>query len=213
VKDYIAQMMFNSPPGTSAAMDLAKMLSAFRLIEPLVGPSFSIWKQTRTGLLSYPLDPAAARSHLATSIYLQMALKPNIIHVVGHTEAHHAATAEDVIEACGIARKAIDNALNGAPDMTADPIVQSQVDYLVSEAGLTLQAIRHMGAGLSPDPWTDPPTLAKSVKLGILDAPQLRNNPFALGQIETRLSGGSCVAVNPQGVPLRESERLEKFLH
>ena len=213
VKDYLAQMMFNSPPGTSAAMDLAKMLAAFRLIEPLAGSSFSIWKQTRTGLLSYPLDPAAARSHLATSIYLQMALKPHIIHVVGHTEAHHAATADDVIEACGMARKAIDNALDGAPDMSADPIIQSQVDHLVAEARLTLQAIRYIGADLSPDPWTDPATLAKSVKLGILDAPQLRNNPFALGQIETRILGGSCVAVNPQGVPQRESERLEKFLH
>ena len=31
-------------------------------------------------------------SHLSTSIYLQMALKPDIIHIVGHTEAHHAAT-------------------------------------------------------------------------------------------------------------------------
>ena len=213
VKDYIAQMMFNSPPGTSAAMDLAKMLAAFRLIEPMAGSGFSIWKQTRTGLLSYPLNPAAARSHLATSIYLQMALKPHIIHVVGHTEAHHAATADDVIEACGMARKAIDNALNGAPDMAADPIIHSQVDYLAAEARLTLQAIRHIGDDLSPDPWTDPATLVKSVKLGILDAPQLRNNPFALGQIVTRVSGGSCVAVNSQGVPLRESERLEKFLH
>ena len=99
VKDYIAQLMFNSPPGTSDAMDLAKMLAVIKLIEPLSGPDFRIWKQTRTGLLSYPLDPNAARAHLATSIYLQMALKPHIIHIVGHTEAHHAATAEDVIEA------------------------------------------------------------------------------------------------------------------
>ena len=112
-----------------------------------------------------------------------------------------------------MARKAIDNALNGAPDMAADPIIHSQVDYLAAEARLTLQAIRHIGDDLSPDPWTDPATLVKSVKLGILDAPQLRNNPFALGQIVTRVSGGSCVAVNPQGLPLRESERLEKFLH
>ena len=48
-----------------------------------------------------------------------MALKPHIVHVVGHTEAHHAATAEDVIAACKVARRAIENALAGAPDMTA----------------------------------------------------------------------------------------------
>ena len=193
VRDYIAQLMFNSPPGTSDAMDLAKMLAAIKLIEPLSGPDFHIWKQTRTGLLSYPVDPTAARAHLATSIYLQMALKPHIIHIVGHTEAHHAASAEDVIEACGLARKSIENALRGAPDMTADPAIQLQVDHLVSEANITLQAIRNLATDEIHDPLTDPATLAKSVGLGILDAPQLRNNPFAPGRINTRVINGSCV--------------------
>ena len=35
VRDYLAQFMFNSPPGTSDAMDLAKMLACLDLIEPL----------------------------------------------------------------------------------------------------------------------------------------------------------------------------------
>ncbi|NMC54466.1 MAG: cobalamin B12-binding domain-containing protein, partial [Chloroflexi bacterium] len=108
VKDYIAQFMFNSPPGHSDAMDLAKMLAILRMIAPLAGPDFRIWKQTRTGLLSYPLEPAAARAHLATSVYLQMALQPDIVHVVGFTEADHAATADDVIESCQLARRAIE---------------------------------------------------------------------------------------------------------
>ncbi len=80
--------------------------------------SFRIYRQTRVGLLSHPLDPEAARGHLAAATYLQMALKPHIVHVVGHTEAHHAATAEDVIAACKVARRAIENAVAGAPDMT-----------------------------------------------------------------------------------------------
>jgi len=212
VRDYIAQLMFNSPPGTSGAMDLAKMLAALKLIEPLASSNFHIWKQTRTGLLSYPLDVNAARAHLATSIYLQTALKPHIIHIVGHTEAHHAATAEDVIEACGVARKAIENALNGAPDMTADPTIQVQVDHLVSEAKITLQAIQRLGENISGDPWVDPAILAKSVKVGILDAPQLRNNPFALGKLKTSIFNGSCIATNPAGLPLNEAERLENQL-
>ena len=37
VHDYIAQLMFNSPPGHSDAMDLAKMLAVLQLIEPLAG--------------------------------------------------------------------------------------------------------------------------------------------------------------------------------
>jgi hypothetical protein len=141
-----------------------------------------------------------------------MALKPHIVHVVGHTEADHAATAGDIIEACGMARKAIENALGGAPDMTSDPAVQSQVDHLVSEANFTLQAIQNLGTPGSRDPWADPVTLAKSVKLGILDAPQLRNNPFALGQIKTSLFNGFCVAINPDGLPLSEAIRLAQYL-
>jgi methylmalonyl-CoA mutase cobalamin-binding subunit len=35
VRDYIAQMMFNSPPGLSDAMDLAKMLALLEMIAPL----------------------------------------------------------------------------------------------------------------------------------------------------------------------------------
>ena len=207
VKDYIAQLMFNSPPGHSDAMDLAKMLAVLELIEPLQGPDFRIWKQTRTGLLSYPLDPAAARAHLAASVYVQMALKPHIIHVVGHTEADHAATAEDVIEACGLARRAIDNALRGAPDMTADPAVQARKEQIKAEVELILQAIRGLAPG-SADPLADPAALARAVAVGIMDAPQLRNNRFARGAVQTRIHNGASIAVDSQGRPLAEDIRL-----
>ena len=211
VKDYIAQYMFNSPPGMSDAMDLAKMLAIQCLIEPLSGPDFRIWTQTRTGLLSYPLDPAAARAHLAASVYLQMALKPHIIHVVGHTEADHAATADDVIEACKIARRAIENSVRGAPDMTADPKIQARVDELVQEAAITLQAIRDISDKDIADPFIDPFVLTRAVTLGILDAPQLRNNLFARGNICSRIINGACAAVDNNGSPISESQRLESL--
>ena len=144
--------MFNSPPGLSEAMDLAKMLACLRIIEPLAGPDFRIWRQTRTGLLSYPLEPDAARAHLAASVYLQMALKPHIVHVVGHSEAHHAATADDVIEACRLARRAIENALHGQPELTADPAVRARADELVREAWVLLDALRSLGGPGVDDP-------------------------------------------------------------
>ncbi len=210
VGDYIAQMMFNSPPGTSDAMDLAKMLACLEIVEPLAGPDFRIWRQTRTGLLSYPLDPDAARAHLSASVYLQMALKPHIVHVVGHTEAHHAATADDVIEACKLARRAIENALRGQPDMTAAPSVQQRKEELIAEAWVTLDAIRALAGPDVEDPFTDPATLARAVTGGILDAPHLRNNPFARGQIVSRIDErGACVAVDPiTGRPLSERDRI-----
>lgn len=211
VKDYIAQLMFNSPPGLSDAMDLAKMAAMLRIIEPLADKNFRIWRQTRTGLLSYPLQPAAARAHLASSIYLQMALHPHIVHIVGHTEADHAATAEDVIEAARMARRSIENALRGAPDMLADPSVQARITELISEAAVTLDAIRSIAGRGVADPFTDPETLAASVKCGILDAPHLRSNPFARGEIKTGFVEGACVALDAGRKTITEIQRLKNL--
>jgi hypothetical protein len=212
VKDYIAQFMFNSPPGLSDRMDLAKMLAILELIKPLAGPDFRVWRQTRTGLLSYPLQKDAARAHLAASIYLQMALQPHIVHVVGYTEADHAATAAEVIESCNLARRAIQNALDGAPEMSVDPRIQTRRDELVADAQITLNAIQQMAEPGDFDPFCDPRTLAKAVIAGILDAPHLRNNPFARGQILTRVIEGKCLAAGPAGEIVSEAERVEKIL-
>ena len=211
VRDYIAQLMFNSPPGLSDAMDLAKMLAILELIAPLAGADFRIWEQTRTGLLSYPLDLPAARAHLAASIYLQMALRPDIIHIVGYTEADHAATAADVIESARMARRVVENALRGAPDLTADPLVQARKAHLIAETRVTLAAIRSLGDPEGADPLTDPAVLAKAVTSGILDAPQLRSNRFGRGRVRTRIIGGACLAVDEAGQPLPEAQRIEQL--
>jgi methylmalonyl-CoA mutase cobalamin-binding subunit len=213
VHDYIAQLMFNSPPGLSDAMDLAKMMAALDMIAPLARPDFRIWRQTRTGLLSYPLDVDSARAHLATSVYLQMALRPHIVHVVGHTEAHHAATAADVIEACKLARWAIESAARGQPAMTADPVVEARREELICETCVTLEAIRALAGPDIVAPLTDPGTLAHAVKVGLLDAPHLRNNPCGKGQVVTRITErGACVAVDPAtGQKLTEQERIAQL--
>jgi methylmalonyl-CoA mutase cobalamin-binding subunit len=212
VQDYIAQLMFNSPPGHSDAMDVAKMLAVLALVQPLEGPDFRVWRQTRTGLLSYPVDPTAARAHLAASVYLQMALRPHILHVVGHTEAHHAATADDVIEACALARRAVENALRGQPDMTADPRVQARAAQLAEETRALLDAVASLAGPGVADPLADPATLARAVAVGLLDAPQLRGSRFARGAIETRIVDGACVAVDAGGRPIEERERIRAAL-
>ena len=211
VRDYIAQMMFNSPPNLSDAMDLAKMLAILEMVAPLENDNFHVWRQTRTGLLSYPLEDNAARAHLATSIYLQMALRPHIIHIVGHTEADHAATASDVIAASLAARRSIENALAGQPDMTVDPNIQARKQHLIAQTEITLQAIRNLAGKSVRDPLTDPATLTKAVNLGILDAPQLKNNPFAPGAIRTRVLEGACEAVNENGEIIDERDRLQDY--
>ena len=152
-------------------------------------------------------------AHLATSVYVQMAVRPHIVHVVGHTEAHHAATAADVIEACQLARRSISNALQGAADMTADPAVQVRNEELLREANLTLAAIRSLAPRDATDCLTDPQSLARAITTGILDAPHLRSNRYAKGIIATRIdSRGACVAVEgSSGRALPEEERLGRL--
>ena len=195
VRDYIAQFMFNCPGGLSDQMDLAKMLACLALTEPLAGDDFRMYRQTRTGLLSQPVDPDMAKGQIGASVYLQMALRPHLVHVVGFTEAHHATTAEELIQSCRIAQRAIQNALRGAPDMTADPVVQARRDELVAEAKTKLDAIQQLAAPGVADPWTDPVTLAQAVKTGILDAPHLAGHPLACGHVKTRIVNGACVEV------------------
>jgi len=212
VKDYIAQMMFNSPAALAGNMDLARMLAILELVKPLDDENFRVLRQTRTGLLSYPLEPNAARAHLASSIYLQMTLKPQIIHIVGHTEADHAATGEDVIEAALVAKRAIKNALNDNLDISGDPVIQNRVKDLIADVQLSLQAIRNLAGRGVEDALTDPATLAKAVELGILDAPQLKNNPFAPGLSRTAILNGASVEVDKSGNPVHESKRLAEYL-
>lgn len=212
VKDYIAQLMFNSPPGLSDAMDLAKMLAVLDMIEPLENGNFRIWKQTRIGLLSHPLDPDAARGHLAAATYLQMALRPHIYHIVGHTEAHHAATAEDILEASRIARRAIENALRGGPDMAADPQISRRRKQLVREAKRLLEAICALAGPGVGDPFTDAATLTRAVTRGLLDAPQLRNNKYGCGAVRTMIIHGANVAVDGKGNVLTERRRLSTLI-
>lgn len=212
VRHYVAQFMFNTPPGTTFAMDLGKMLAKWELIESLADDHFTIYRQTRAGLASFPPDLRAAKGQLASSTLLQMALRPHIVHVVAHCEAHHAATVEDISEAVGIARGVIKNALHGMPDLTKDPRVQERKEELLYEAGILLEAIREIAPPGTKDPWADPATLTLAVRVGLLDAPHLRGNPAARGEMRTRLVDGACRAVDEEGRPLPEKVRVSRLL-
>ncbi len=98
--------------------------------------------------------------------------------------------------------------------MTADPVVQERKGELVREALVTLEAIRSLAESDVDDPFIDPATLARAVMTGVLDAPHLRDNPFARGQIVTRIDGrGACVAVDPEaGKVLSEEERIGRLV-
>jgi len=211
VRHYVAQYMFNNPPGTSFAMDLAKMLAKIEFIESLHDGTFTTYRQTRAGLASFPADMDVAKGQLASSVLLQMAVKPHIVHVVSFSEADHAATAEDVMESCKIARGVIRNCLYGVPDLTLDPRVQRRKAELMEEVEVLLEALAELGRG-SEDPWTDPEVLTRAIKIGLLDASHFRSNPNARGLLETKIVDGACVAWDAERKRrLTEKERIDRL--
>ncbi len=212
VRDYIAQYMLNTPPRTTARMDLAKMLAKIDLIESLAGTDFRVYRQVRAGLASFPPDLSLAKGQLAQATALGMNLNPHIVHVVGYSEGQHAAGPAEVIESCKIARGVIRSTLEGLPDSAADPVVQERRAELKQEAAVLIEAIRRLAPAGVADPLTDPETLTRAVALGYLDAPHLKGNPAAAGRVVTRVIGGACVAVDRDGRPMSEEERLSEIV-
>ncbi len=209
VKTFIAQLMFNTPRLTTAKMDLAKMLAKLELISELEDDSFICLRQVRAGLTHFSIDTHVAKGQLAASTLLSLSVMPQIIHVVGYTEADHAATAEEVIESCKIVRGVLRNAWEGFPDLTIDPDVQERKKHLVREAKYLLEAVKEQFSRLSADPLGDPVCLAQMVRTGILDAPHLLNNPAALGKIKTLPVNGGYEAVDERGRVISEARRLK----
>jgi methylmalonyl-CoA mutase cobalamin-binding subunit len=209
VRHYIAQYMLNTPLGTSPKMDLAKMLAKIELIESLHNHYFVSLRQVRPGLFSYPLDLDLGKGQLASSIYTGMMLKPNIVHVVGFCEADHAATADDIIESCKITRRVIYDCLLGTLNPLDDKELLMRKNELVKEAQRLIATIRSLGDESSIDPLIEPVTYVRAIRKGVLDAPDLRNNPIAKGLLKTKMIDGMCMAINPDtGNPIDEVTRL-----
>ena len=209
VESYIAQFMFNIPNALSFSMDLAKVLAQIEMAESLKDDSFNLYRQVRTGLPFLSGDLQAAKGQLAASTMLQMAVAPHIIHVVGYSEAEHAATPDVVIESTKIVRGVIRSVLTDGADMTQDIKVQTRKQELIAEATYLLNYIIQKYSGVSADPLTDPAVLADCVRRGILDAPHiLKNNKFK-GILQTRIINGKCLAYNPKTKhSVNEEERL-----
>jgi hypothetical protein len=90
--------------------------------------------------------------------------------------------------------------------------VRARAALLKAEAQITLGGIRTIADTSVADPLTDPATLAQAVKIGLLDAPQLRNNPYAAGQWQTRIVDGGCVFIDDDGALINEVMRTRRVL-
>jgi hypothetical protein len=209
VRYHIQQYMLNTPPEMTATMDLAKMFVKMELVEALQDENFHCLRMIRPGLQLFGTEPNKAKGQLAASLLIGMCLKPHIVHVVSHCEGDHAARPEDIIEGCMIAKGAIQHAQESFLPFKRDPEVKARMDELRVEVRTLLRAIEEIYDGEGPA-FTNPEVLFEAVKLGILDAPQLKGT-VARGAIVTKIIGGACRAVD-QGTQLilPEKNRLKK---
>ena len=211
VKYYIAQYMFNNPSHLSFSMDLAKILAMMEITEDLADEDFLIYRQTRTGLPLLHADSSIAKGQLAASTFMQMVLKPHIIHVVGFCEADHAATAEDVIESCNIVKGVIRQTLRDNFSIDKDKQILFRKNQLISEAKVLLSFIENVYRQYD-SPLTNAEVLADCVKKGYLDAVHIPKNDKFLGRLYTKIIDGMCVACDKQtGKPISEYERLQRI--
>src|SRR5262245_54375218 len=156
VKDVILQLQFNKPRETSDHGDLAKMLAGLDLAGEMVGgyPPVSagkragekprLWRETRTGIDSFPPDLDAAREQLARSTFLQLLVQPHAIHLVSYCEALHVAGVDDVIDGSRLVRRCVRVFRRHAADLLRlrdHPLVAERRRRLVSEARGTLRHI------------------------------------------------------------------------
>ena len=210
VKTYVAQYMMNTPPGLSPKMDLAKMMTAKKLIHTLEDENFKVITEVRAGLMAFPADMDRAKGQLAFSIAEAMELEPQIVHVVSFTEADHAARAHEVVQSSKIAHQVIEESVKGLPRVENNPEIVERMKILEDDALALVDAIRKLSN--AQDPLLDPNTYHAALKVGYLDTPNFVGSTVGLGKISTAIVDGKCEVVNPRtGEIVRERERIKSI--
>ncbi|NCA77896.1 MAG: methionine synthase [Alphaproteobacteria bacterium] len=213
VRNYIAQFMFNTPPGTNPSMDLAKMAAKLELICELEDDSFTVFREVRAGIAHFSPMPFIAKGQLAASAMISLSMKPHILHVVGFSEGDHATFPGELIESCQIVHGVIRNSLNGLPDVWSDDNILSRKSELVYEAKVLIESLNYLGADCD-DPKAEPYIIAKAIKEGFLDTPHFKGVPHLCGDIITGLLNGAWYAINPStGESIDEESRLSGIIN
>ena len=213
VKHYVSQYMFNTPPGTSPRMDIAKMKAKDEMINSLSSDNFKVFKEVRAGIAHFSPNPEIAKGQLAASSMVSLWLKPHILHVVAYCEGDHAVYPEELIESCNIVYGVIRNVIKDLPEIDADEKILNRKNELIEEAETLIDAIIKFGREKSDDPLTDASVIAEAIKIGILDTPHFRGNKHLCGKSKTNLINGAWYAVNPEtGEILTEEKRLKQIM-
>lgn len=225
VKDMILQLQLNKPRETSDHGDLAKMLASLDLAGEIVAGSGSrLWRETRTGIDSFDPDPDTARHQLARSTFLQLILRPHVIHLVSYCEAMHVAAIEDVIDSSRLVRRCVRVFRQHADELfrlPQHPLVVERRAHVASEARVTLRHIAALDGAAPPEAETplsslarrlaDPDVLFRSLDTGALAVPGLFHPgyPAARNVVTAPLTHGFIECLESEtGMARREADRL-----
>jgi hypothetical protein len=198
-------------------MDLAEELIAGS------GTGARLWRETRTGIDSFPPDLDQARHQLARSTFLQLLMNPHIIHLVSYCEALYIAGTDDIIDSSRLIRRCVRVFREHAPDLLRlrqHPLVVERRTHLVREARTTLRAIAGLvGGPLPPNAplstliprLANPDNLIRALEVGVMAAPGIFHPDFSAARniVTAPVTSGFIECLDPEsGVVLREAERL-----
>jgi hypothetical protein len=94
-----------------------------------------------------------------------------------------------------------------------DPRIIARKKYLISEAKYLLQVIKKVGLRITEDPYCSPAVMGEIIRLGILDAMDLKDSKVAKGRIVTAIVDGGCDAVDERtGRPISVRQRLTELI-
>jgi hypothetical protein len=219
VRTLIAQVMLSTPGSTWGLQDLAKARVLLRLLRELEDGRFSVVLQTRAGLDSFSTDPLKARAQLAAATALMDDIEPHdahspqIIHVVGWSEAVRLADPPVINESVQITRAALAEyrslrARGLVDDMSGHPDVREREDRLLAECRTLMAGVETLGEA------SDPQALYKALSRGLYAVPYLQacRGEFARPvQWRTRSVRGSVRVVDERGIQIPAEERVERF--
>lgn len=220
IKTLILQNMLNTPKKTSGLRDLAKSRALLKLARSESNSNFRVIFQPRAGLDYFVQDMSEARIQLAAvtalmdDIEIRNKRSPEIVHVVGFSEANYLANPKVIIESSQITLASISEyrkaRLKGTiMDCSDVPIVNDWATELVEEVMELEKCINLM----IKNPYS-PNGLFEIFRMGFLPVPQLWGNrhlfPNAVNW-RVKHSNGSTELVTEEGNRMSTAARIERI--
>ena len=216
IRLLVLQIMLNTPKTTWAIQDLAKARALLALVRSLEGPDFKVVLQPRGGLDFFSKDIEKAKTQLAAVTALMDDIEagdpssPDIIHVVGYSEANSLADPDVINDSIRITRSALDSyrrerTRGNVADMGRDAEADYRTRKLTEEARTLIASIERS----IPDPY-GPKGMYEMLASGFFAVPYLsfcRDEFVAAASQTTRSLDGGIVVVDAEGSPVSAAER------